>query len=128
MTVPAAPGSAKNGARAASVAAVPKSPFVASVRARADTIRVGDGGGWMVRAQLSEVWDAVRLDVAPSTPVSVVREHALAALLPDAGIGDEFVVKLNGMEVLDEHASVADVGALNGSTFLIAYRRRRPIR
>jgi hypothetical protein len=82
----------------------------------------------MVRAQLAELWDTVRLDVDPSTPVSVVREKALAVLLPDAGVGELFVVKLNGMEVLNEHASIAEAGALNGSTFLITYRRRRPVR
>ena len=105
-----------------------KAPFAASLRARSETIRVGEGGGWMVRAQLAEVWDTVRLDVDPSVPVSVVRERALEVLLPDAGIGELFVVKLNGMEVLNEHASIAEAGAVNGSTFLITYRRRRPVR
>lgn len=105
-----------------------KAPFAASLRARSETIRVGEGGGWLVRAQLAEVWDTVRLDVDPSVPVSVVRERALEVLLPDAGIGELFVVKLNGMEVLNEHASIAEAGAVNGSTFLITYRRRRPVR
>ena len=40
----------------------------------------------------------------------------------------QFVVKLNGFEVLDENVSVADSGATNGSTFLVSYRRRRPVR
>ena len=52
---------------------------------------------------------------------------ALAALLPAA---DEkgYVMKLRGWEVLDEGQSVADVGAIDGSIFLLTNRRRRPVR
>ena len=105
-------------------------PFVASLRARPDTVRVAGGGNgsWMVRAQMPEVWDAVRFEITPGTPVMMLKQAALAELQPDAGDPDQFVVKLNGIEVLDEEMSIADAGALNGSTFLITYRRRRPVR
>jgi hypothetical protein len=103
-------------------------PFVASVRARPDTIQVNGGGSWMIRAQIPEVWDMVRLEIDPSTPVIAMKHAAVAALMPDADGAHEFVTKLNGVEVLDENASVAEAGALNGSTFLITFRRRRPVR
>jgi len=38
------------------------------------------------------------------------------------------ILKLNGFEILDENVSIADTGATNGSTFLVTYRRRRPVR
>ena len=106
------------------------SPFVASVRARPETIRVGGGGAgaWMIRAQMPEVWDMVRLEMPPTTPVLTMKQAAVAELNPDSGDLNDFVVKLNGIEVLDEELSIADAGALNGSTFLITYRRRRPVR
>jgi hypothetical protein len=41
---------------------------------------------------------------------------------------EEFVMKLRGWEVLDESASLTDAGAIDGSIFLLTYRRRRPVR
>jgi hypothetical protein len=127
MTAPARPP--KSAARIAQdTARMEKAPFVASLRARADTIRVGDGGEWMIRAQVPEVWDIVRLETSPTASVRDVKEHALAVLVPDGGHPGEFVTKLNGIEVLDEEVPLIDAGALNGSTLLLTYRRRRPIR
>ena len=129
MTAPIARRDGKTAARvAADAAQLERAPFVASVRARPDTIRVGDGGDWMVRVQVPEVWDTVRLETSPSASVREVKEHALATLLPDGGHPGELVTKLNGIEVLDEELSLADAGALNGSTLLLTYRRRRPVR
>ena len=41
---------------------------------------------------------------------------------------DEFVLKLRGFEVLNEDVSLAEAGAIEGSIFLVTYRRRRPVR
>ena len=129
MTAATPPRPAKSAERlAADADRLERAPFVASLRARPDTIRVGDGGDWMVRAQVPEVWDAVRLEAAPTASVREVKEHALAALMPDGGHPGEFVTKLAGIEVLDEELSLADAGVLNGSTLLLTYRRRRPVR
>jgi len=126
MSAPPNPTDA-NGDAAARLA---NAPFAASLRARPETIRVGSGGAgaWMVRVQMPEVWDAVRLEVAPSASVLTLKQRALAELQPDVADPDELVTKLNGIEVLDEDVSLADAGALDGSTFLITYRRRRPVR
>jgi hypothetical protein len=127
MTAPVNPKGTNGDLAARALAAA---PFAASLRARPDTIQVGAGGAgsWMVRVQLPEVWDAVRLEIAPAASVRTLKQNALAELKPDAESLDEFVTKLNGIEVLDEEVSLADAGARNGSTFLITYRRRRPVR
>lgn len=106
-------------------------PFVTGLRARPQELRVGTEDGaprWTVRVQVAEVWDAVRVSTPPTEPVLAVKVAALAALLPDADYHDDFVLKLGGVEVLDENAPLADVGALDGSIFLLTHRRRRPIR
>jgi hypothetical protein len=105
-------------------------PFVASIRTRRDVIRLGAPGAptITIRVQLADVWDAVRIDAPASESVLAVKAAALVALAPEAERHDDFVMKLRGFEVLDENASLSEVGAVNGSIFLVAYRRRRPVR
>ena len=105
-------------------------PFVAQLRARPGVVRLGvDGEPHItVRVQLLEAWDAVRVETPSTERVGAVKVQALAALQPNGDPPDAFVLKLNGFEVLDENVSVADSGAKNGSTFLLTYRRRRPVR
>ena len=105
-------------------------PFVTTLRARPATIRVGNGDGERItlRVQMPEVWDAVRLEVSPHEPVLSLKVAALRALFPDGEFHEDFVLKLNGFEVLDETAAIRDVGATDGSIFLLTHRRRRPVR
>jgi len=105
-------------------------PFVSQLRSRPGIVRIGADGQPRIalRVQMAEVWDVVRIETPPSEPVMVVKAEALAALLPNGEPPDAFVLKLNGYEVLDESVSVADSGAMDGSTFLLTYRRRRPVR
>jgi hypothetical protein len=81
-----------------------------------------------VRVEMPEVWDVVRVAVSPDEPVVGLKARALAALLPTGEVPDAFVMKLRGFEVLDESASLAAIGAVDGSIFLLTYRRRRPVR
>lgn len=106
-------------------------PFVTGLRSRPDELRLGADDAaprWTLRVQVAEVWDAVRVSAPAAEPVLAVKVAALSALLPDAAYHDDFVLKLGGVEVLDENASLADAGARDGSIFLMAHRRRRPIR
>ena len=105
-------------------------PFVTQLRVRPGVLRLSENGQprITVRVQMPEVWDTVRVDVPASEAVIGVKEAALQALSPDGGPATAFVMKLNGFEVLDEGASLADVGAMDGSTFLLTNRRRRPVR
>lgn len=105
-------------------------PFTASLRSRPGSIRLGTGDGPLVtlRVQIPEAWDTVRFEVPPDTPVAVLKERALEAMLPDAAHAEDFVMKLAGWEVLNEQASIRDAGATSGSIFLLTSRRRRPVR
>jgi hypothetical protein len=108
----------------------PTTPFAATLRSRPEALRVGAAGEATitVRVQMPEVWDAVRIEAPPTEPVLSVKRCALEALYPEADFPDEFVLKLNGFEVLDESATVAETGAVDGSIYLLTHRRRRPVR
>lgn len=103
-------------------------PFVTSLRARPGTLVLGNAPRLTLRVEMPEVWDAVRIQAPGSEPVSEVKEAALKALYPNGASYDAFVIKLNGYEVLDESVSLAQAGVLDGSTFLLTFRRRRPVR
>ena len=104
-------------------------PFVAQLRARPETIRLGTAGAPVItiRVQVPEVWDTVRVDAPPDMPVLTVKERALETLMPGSDVA-LFVTKLRGFEVLDETASLSAAGVANGSTLLVTSRRRRPVR
>jgi hypothetical protein len=108
----------------------PTTPFVATLRARPEVIRLGQPGEptITVRVQMPEVWDTVRVEVPPREPVRAVKVRALEVLDPEAEFHEELVLKFRGFEVLDESASVAETGAVDGSIYLLTYRRRRPVR
>ena len=106
-------------------------PFVTQLRTRGDTIELAspDGPAITVRVQMPEVWDAVRVHASPDERAITVKRRALEALKPGAELRDEdYVLKLNGWEVLDESASLAATGAVDGSIFLVTYRWRRAVR
>ena len=105
-------------------------PFVSQLRSRPGVLRLGADGQPHItlRVQLMEAWDVVRVETPASERVGTLKAEALAALQPNGDPADEFVLKLNGFEILDEDASIADTGAKSGSTFLVNYRRRRPVR
>ncbi|MBV6521039.1 MAG: hypothetical protein MNPFHGCM_01162 [Gemmatimonadaceae bacterium] len=105
-------------------------PFAVQLRARPGALKLGSDGEPTVtlRVQVAPTWDVLRVVAPAATPVSTVKQRALDTLLPDAPNANEFVTKLNGWEVLDESVSVGGSGAGNGSTFLLLYRRRRPVR
>ena len=105
-------------------------PFVAQLRSRGDILRLAPEGvdTITIRVEMPEVWDTIRVEVALEQQVHTLKAHALAQLFPAGESPDDFVLKLRGWEVLDETASIASAGAVNGSIFLLTYRRRRPVR
>jgi hypothetical protein len=104
--------------------------FVNQLRARGEPIRIAPAGtpAITVRVEMAEVWDTVKLIVSPDEPVLTVKRRALEALYPAGEQHERFVLKLNGWEVLDESASVAATGAVDGSNYLLTFRNRRPVR
>jgi hypothetical protein len=105
-------------------------PFVASLRVRPDVVRLGSDSETRLtfRVEMPEVWDTVRVEAPGSTTVREVKDAALAVLFPDADFPDDYVVKLNGYELREEHASLANARVKDGSTLLLTFRRRRPVR
>ena len=104
--------------------------FVATVRARRDTVRlVADGAPSMtVRVEMPEVWDVVRFVVAPTAPALELKRRALDELFPHTDHPEDFVLKLRGWEVLDEQAPLAELGVQDGSILLLTSRRKKPVR
>ena len=105
------------------------SQFVGTLRTQGKPFTLGapSGNPMRVRAQVLEAWDAIRIDADPSASVRSLKELALRELYPENLPETEFVVKLNGFEILDEEAPLSATGARDGSTFLITDRRRRPV-
>jgi hypothetical protein len=92
---------------------------VSTLRARPGVIRLGNSDASdliAIRAQVPEVWDAVRIE----TPRDIT--------VPDEPDADAYMVKVRGLEVLDESAPLERAGVRQGSTLLITSRRRRPVR
>lgn len=81
-----------------------------------------------VRVQMPEVFDTIAVRCAADTSVLALKQASLDHFAIRDHSADEFVLKLGGFEVLSEGESVAESGAREGSTFLLAYRRRRPVR
>lgn len=77
---------------------------------------------------MPEVWDVVAVSVAPSESLIAVKTAALAALYPEADRQEDFVMKLNGWEILNERESLSGAGVLDGSILLLMHRRRRAVR
>ncbi|MEO7103293.1 MAG: hypothetical protein ABI311_07845 [Gemmatimonadaceae bacterium] len=105
--------------------------FANSLRARRGVITIGEPASAKVvkfRVQVQSVWDVVRVDATGTDSIRTAKVYALNALLPDALFPDEFSVKLNGTEIFDESISLASAGVVDGSTLLVAHRRRRPVR
>jgi hypothetical protein len=106
-------------------------PFVNQLRARRDPVVMCDPAGagvcLTIRVEMPEVWDTVKIVLAPEEPVVAMKVRALEALYPDGEFHEEFVLKLRGFEVLDESASIAATGAIEGSIFLLTHRHRRPV-
>lgn len=105
-------------------------PFVTELRTSDDVLTVGTGNGdpLHLRVQVAELWDALRVETAGATAVGDVKNAALKRFFPDGAAVSDYVVKLRGFEILDEKASLSSSGVKDGSTLLLARRRRRPVR
>ena len=105
-------------------------PFVTQLRARREALQLAKAGqsSITVRVEMPEVWDTVKAVVSPDEPVVGLKVAALQALYPVGEFHEDFVLKLRGWDVLDENATLATTGAIDGSIFLLTHRRRRPVR
>lgn len=106
------------------------SDVLASLRARPGLLALGaaGAGAFTVRVQMPELWDTIAVRCDESTSVISLKKAALDAFAEHHHPVEDYVLKLRGFEVLDESAPVTVAGAREGSTFLLTYRRRRPVR
>ncbi len=105
-------------------------PFVSQLRSRADALQLAGSGeaAITVRVEMPEKWDTVKAVVSPTATARSMKVAALQALFPSDESPEAFVLKLHGWEVLDENATLTELGAVNGSIFLLTHRRRQPVR
>lgn len=101
-----------------------------ALRARPGVIALGADapGAITVRVQMPELWDTIAVRCAPDTSVLALKQASLDAFGQHHHPVEDFVMKLRGFEVLDEAAPITAAGAKDASTFLLTYRRRRPVR
>jgi hypothetical protein len=86
-------------------------------------------GTFTVRVMVTDVWDQVVLAVTPATTVAEVKREALSRALRRAGIAlEDYIVKFQGAQVLDESVGVADLGAGPNSPFIVLPLRRQAVR
>ncbi len=87
------------------------------------------GERFAVRVMVTDVWDQVFLAVEPTTRVADLKRQALAQALKRALVRPEdYVVKFHGAQVLDESTTLAALGAVPNSPFIILPGRRKPVR
>ncbi len=106
------------------------SGVISSLRSRPGLLALGTdaASAFTVRVQMPELWDTIAVRCDASTSVLALKKAALEAFGEHAHPVEDHVLKLRGFEVLDESAPVGVAGARDGSTFLLTYRRRRPVR
>ena len=106
------------------------SPLVSELRSRPGVLALGtdSADAITVRVQMPELWDVIAVRCTEGTSVLALKKAALDAFGQHTHPATDFVLKLRGFEVLDEGAPVTVAGAREGSTFLLTYRHRRPVR
>src|SRR6266516_1265198 len=82
-----------------------------------------------VRVMVTDVWDQVSLAVAPTTTIADLKRHALTEAVKRRSVrGEDYVVKFKGGQVLDESTTLAALGAVANSPFIVLPARRQPVR
>lgn len=105
-------------------------PFVTQLRVPAEALSLAPAGAdaITIRVQLLEAWDAVKVVAEPGASVATVKARVLSVLAPDVPLPGDVVTKLGGFEIRDEALSLRDAGVQDGSTLLLHFRRRQPIK
>jgi hypothetical protein len=111
-------------------AVVPATPFVTALRTeRGKVVRIGKGAERLtLRVQFEPLWDAIAVDVPTTMPIADLTMAVLGHFGVSQAPFSDFIVKFQGWEVKGGDATVGSSGAKNGSTLLVQYRFRRPVR
>lgn len=87
------------------------------------------GARFAVRVMVTDVWDQVFLAVQPGLTVAELKRQALAQALKRAAVRpDDYVVKFRGARVLDESVTLAALGVVANSPFIVLPARRQAVR
>lgn len=87
------------------------------------------GARFAVRVMVTDVWDQVFLAVQPGLTVAELKRQALTQALKRAAVRpDDYVVKFRGAGVLDESVTLAALGAVANSPFIVLPARRQAVR
>ena len=87
------------------------------------------GARFAVRVMVTDVWDQVFLAVEPSLTAGELKRQALAQALKRATVRpDDYLVKFRGAQVLDESVTLAALGAVANSPFIVLPARRQAVR
>lgn len=86
-------------------------------------------GRFAVRVMVTDVWDQVFLAVEPTLTVAELKRQALLQALKRSAVRPaDYVVKFHGAQVLDESLTLAALGAVANSPFIILPARRQAVR
>lgn len=80
-----------------------------------------------VRVWVTDVWDAVPLDVTPETTLGQVKAEALKRTLDRPAEPGDYVIKFRGA-ALDESQTMAALSVRDQSPFIVLPARRQPVR
>jgi hypothetical protein len=78
--------------------------------------------------QFEPLWDAFVVDASNEAPVASLVSAAIQRFGLAGVPASDFMVKLRGWEVKGADATVGSSGGKDGSTYLVQYRYRRPIK
>lgn len=82
-----------------------------------------------VRVMVTDVWDQVYLVVEPTTTVVQLKSQALTQALKRPRVRlEDYVVKFRGAEESDESTTLAALGAVANSAFIVLPARRQVVR
>jgi hypothetical protein len=104
-------------------------PFVTALRSRPGLVRLGDGSPRLtVRIELQERWETLAFDVSADSTVHALKGEALSRFGLAEVPAEDFILKLRGAEIVDEQETLTAATVRDGSSFLLSFRRRRPVR
>lgn len=81
-----------------------------------------------LRVTVTDAWDAVDIEAAPSATLAELKSEALALATGRTVAPEGYVVKHRGALVLDETKTVADLALRDGMPLIVLPARRQPVR
>jgi hypothetical protein len=80
-----------------------------------------------VRVMVTDVWDEVELQVAPSSSLGDVKRLALERTRVSRN-PDDYLLKFRGAELRDESRTLQEAGVVPNAPMIVLPRRRQPLR